>query len=142
MWRTMIYGILMWAVTIYAFRRGGWEEKLASSSLVVVSYLTPLVHDPAYESFHHFEFSIFILDIIYFLITLIIVLRTKKFWPIWVAAMSAMVIMAHLLPFMPLPREIAPYLYFRAEALWSWPTWVVIGIGVRRHSTRARMATG
>lgn len=34
-WRSIFFGILMWSVFIYAFRRGGWEEKLTLASVTI-----------------------------------------------------------------------------------------------------------
>lgn len=135
----MIYGLVMWIVTIYAFRRGGWEEKLASAGLVITSYLTVLLLSSS-SPFQRLEGSVLVLDTGHFLLMLVIVLRSRKFWPMWVAAMAAMSIMAHLLPYIP---QSSPYLYFRAEALWSWPIWALIGVAVWRHSAhRSGRATG
>jgi hypothetical protein len=128
----MIYGVVMWIVTVYAFRRGGWEEKLASAGLVVASYLTVLLRSDS-NPFHQLEGSVLALDMGHFLLMLVIVLLSRKFWPMWVAAMAAMSVIAHLLPYMP---QSSPYLYFRAEALWSWPVWALIGVAVWRHSAR------
>ena len=133
----MVYGILMWAVTIYAFRRGGWEERLAAVSTVVGSYVSPLL-TAENEQYLHVEWGVFFVDFAQALLMIFIMTISRKFWPIWVAAIASVQLMGHLLPYMP---AASPFIYYNSIALWSYPSWIVIAIGVRRHSlTRSRQS--
>lgn len=135
MLRPILYGILMWLVTIYAVRRGGWEEKIASVALVINSYLTVLLISPADTSYHSIEYAVLEIDLSYLLIAVFIAFISRKFWPMWIAAMAAMVVIAHLLPLMP---QFSPLLYSRAEALWSYPMWIMLAIATRKHDRLQR----
>ncbi len=130
MWRSMVYGILMWAVTIYAFRRGGWEERLAAATSVVGSYLSYLL-TAVDEQYRHLELGVFFVDLVQALLMIFIMMISRKFWPIWLAAISGVQLMGHLLPYMP---TVSPFIYYNSIALWSYPAWIIIAIGVRRHS--------
>lgn len=66
MWRPMIYGVLMWIVTVYAFRRGRWEERLCAAGGVVASYLTPLLVSPYERMYRQLEIEVMLIDLSYF----------------------------------------------------------------------------
>lgn len=130
MWRSMVYGILMWAITIYAFRRGGWEERLVALCGVVSSYLSPLLTSTD-QQYRHVELAVFFVDFAHAMLLILIMMLSRKFWPIWVAAIAGVQLMGHLLPYM---QIVSPIVYYNSIALWSYPAWIIIAVGVRRHS--------
>lgn len=128
--RPMLYGLLMWTIAIYAFRRGGWEERLAALGSVVGSYLTPLLTSVD-QQYHHVELAVFFVDFAHAMLLVLIMMLSRKFWPIWVAAIEGVQLMGHLLPYM---QIVSPIVYYNSIALWSYPAWIIIAVGVRRHS--------
>jgi hypothetical protein len=130
MWRTMIYGLLMWAVTIYAFRRGGWAEKLAASGIVVGSYLSALLLSPHAVQFRQVEASVVFVDLGLLFLLIVIGMRSTKFWPLWLTAFQGVTILAHFAPYV----HVSPWVYGRAASLWSWPSLIVLGFGIYNHN--------
>jgi hypothetical protein len=131
-WRPILYGILMWGVTIYAFRRGGWEERLCATACVASSYLTLVMLNPHYEiRYQDVEYGVVLVDLCYFLIIACIAMASRKFWPLWLGAITGVAIMGHLLPHVP---GGTPFLYQNAISLWSYPGWIIIALAVREHS--------
>jgi len=135
--RPMLYGVLMWAVAIYAFRRGGWEERLAAAGTLLVSYLTVLVASPSENYFRQVESAVAAVDICLFLLISLIALRSRKFWPLWLGAIQGVSLIGHLAPLLP---QIPPFASSSAVALWSYPLWIVLAFGVRQHD-RTRLNT-
>lgn len=131
--RPILYGILMWAVCFYAFRRGGRDERLAVVGIILNSYLTLLVVSPVAVRFRHVELPIVVVDFALLLLLQFIALRSRKFWPLWLAAMQAVAMMAHFAPLMP---HMLPAAYANASALWSYPMLTVLALAVRRHPAR------
>lgn len=130
MWVSMVYGVLMWTVTVYAFRRGGWMERIAAAGTMIASYLSALVVSPADDMFRHVEVKMAIVDFSLFLLLWSIGLSSKRFWPLWLAAIQGTVVLAHAAPLIP---NMSPFAVDRAVALWSWPQWVILAFGVRSH---------
>lgn len=128
--RPIVYGILMWAVCIYAFRRGGWAEKSAAVGIVVISYLSVIVNlsDPA--KYHHVEWDIIIIDSAFFLMMMFIVARSEKYWPMWLAALQGVTVLCHFASVAP---GIQAWVYFNSNALWSYPMLIILGFAIRRH---------
>lgn len=134
MWRMMIYGILMWAVTIYAFRRGGRAEKLAAIGIVVNSYMTVLLLGPPGTEFRQVETSVVLIDLALLLLLILISMRSRKFWPLWLTAFQGMTILAHFAPYV----HVSAWVYWRASSLWAWPMLLVLGCAVHRHDPTGR----
>lgn len=133
----MLYGVLMWVVTVYAFRRGGWEERLCASGGVVASYLTPLLMSSYESMYRHLEVEVMFIDIGYLLLMVSIALGSRKFWPMWVVAMIGQTVLAHLLAFMPYN---IPLVYREATVFWSYPKWIALAFAIRQHSLARRRA--
>lgn len=138
--RPLLYGIVMWGVTIYAFRRGGWEERVATTSCVIASYLAALVVIADGHHFRRVEIWLLLVDAAYLAILIAIVARSPKFWPMWAAAISGVTLMPHFLPYMPLPTGALRSVYRNAEAIWGWPLWLFMALGVRAHAKRKTQA--
>ncbi|WP_156405263.1 hypothetical protein [Sphingomonas sp. Root710] len=134
----MFFGILMWSVFIYAFRRGGWEEKLAITGVTVSAYLSVLLREPSEDPFGQVEVQVLSVDIALLVILLIVAFPSRKYWPLWVVAMQGMTLLAHFLPLMP---NMLPWTYYNAEALWSYPTLVVLAFGIYNHH-KAKISAG
>lgn len=128
--RHILYGLLMWAVCLYAFRRGGWAERLAAAGIIVATYLTVLVLSPAAIRYHQTEFAVVIVDSALFVLLLFISLRTEKFWPLWLVAMQGLTILSHLAPYVP---HVLPWAYHRAIVVWIYPMLIVLAYATRLH---------
>ncbi|KKC25972.1 hypothetical protein [Sphingomonas sp. SRS2] len=127
--RPMFYGLVMWASAFYAFRRGGWEERLVAISMILGSYMSALVPTTR-ASFEHVEASIAVVDLCLFVSLQLIALRSKKFWPLWIASIQGVSVLGHLAPLIPNMQPAAAY---NAVALWSYPSWVILALAVRSH---------
>lgn len=128
--RAILYGALLWGVSLYAFRRGGWAEKLAAGGFLTATYLSVLVLGPIATRYRHVEIPVVVVDGCLFLLLLFISLRSEKFWPLWLTAMQGLTILSHLAPFVP---HILPWSYYNAAVIWSYPTLIVLGFAVFQH---------
>lgn len=137
MWRIIIYGTLMWAVTIYAIRRGGREEKFAAIGVVINSYLGALLGNPSEARFQQVELAVAYADLALLLLLFVIALQSNRFWPLWITAFQGVTLLGHFAPLV----HLSPWLYQRAVASWSWPTLFLIGFAVRQHSLEKRRSS-
>ncbi len=128
--RPLLYGILMWAVCLYAFRKGGWAERLTAIGILLNSYITPFVLSPFEGRYRQVEMPVVIVDVALLVLLLFIALRSNKFWPLWLTAMQALTIFAHFAPMVP---HVIPWAYYNAAVIWMYPMLIVLGFGVRQH---------
>lgn len=134
--RQILYGILMWAVFVYALRRGAWAERLAAAGIIANAYLSFLLITPMSDRFKHLEAPVMLVDVALFVLLLFISLRSEKFWPLWLTAMHGLTTLAHFSPYVP---HMQPLGYWRAAASWSWPMLLVLAIGIRCHHLDRRI---
>lgn len=130
--RPMFYGLVMWVAAFYAFRKGGWEERLVAISMIIGSYTSALVASP-YGSFRHVEGSVALVDLCLLCSLQFIALRSDKFWPLWIAAVQGVTVLGHLAPLIP---NMQPSTSYNAVSLWSYPSWILLAFAVRNHSRR------
>lgn len=128
--RHLLYGILMWAVCLYAFYRGGWEERVAAAGIVVATYLTVLAVSPVAIRFHQVELAVVLVDTGLLGLLLFLSLRTEKFWPLWLSAMQGLTTLSHLAPYVP---HVIPWAYHRAVAVWMYPMLIILAFATRWH---------
>ena len=129
--RSLIYGALLWVTTIYVWRRGGREERIAVLGIFINAYLTLLVVRPYLTRFSDFETPVIVVDMALTASLLWIALRSKKFWPLWLVAMQALATLAHFAPLIP---HIIPWSYSSAVAIWGYPMLIVLLVVTHRDS--------
>ncbi|WP_156405262.1 hypothetical protein [Sphingomonas sp. Root710] len=134
----MVYGVLMWIVTVYAFRRGGWTERAAAAAMVVDSYVSVLVVSSPERMFRQVEVNMALTDFGLFVLLWCIGLWSNRFWPLWLAAIQGVTVLAHAAPLIP---NMLPYTTHRAVALWSWPQWFILAFAIHRHQRRPSIAS-
>jgi len=134
--RSLFYGIIMWSVFLFSYRYGGWEEKAAISTIVIGSYLTFVLTVAFRVRYRNIELSVALEDLGQFLLLQFIALRSKKFWPLWLAALTGVPLITHLAPLMP---GMLLQTYNNAIRLWSYPQLLVIALGtIHHHASRVR----
>jgi hypothetical protein len=139
--RPILYGILLWIVAIYAFRRGGADEKIVAIAFVAGSYLAPLVvFTVSFTHFHSVEIPLAMVDIAFGVFLLGVALRSSRYWPLWLTAMQGLTILSHFAPLVP---HMIPWNSRNAVVIWSWPMLVTLGLAVRRrHREQAAGQSG
>lgn len=127
----------MWAVAIYAFRRGGKDEKTVAAVLILATYLSPLAV-ASLQRFHRVEMPLAMVDFGLGCVLLLVALRSDKFWPLWLVAMQGLTVLSHFAPFVP---HMIPWNYRNAVVVWSWPMQIMLGFAVYYHHREQRALT-
>jgi signal transduction histidine kinase len=127
--RALLFGALLWGVAIYAWRRGGRDEKTVAVILILATYLSPPVV-ASLRRFHEVEIALAMVDIALGAALLYVALRSKKFWPLWLVAMHGLTILSHFAPYVP---HMIPWNYRNAVVMWSYPMQIVLGFAVYYH---------
>ena len=130
MLRVAIFYSLLTAVSLLAWRRGRQEERLAAATCVVGTLLTVAVSEEVARRFGDFNFAAFVIDLVVLLVFLGIALRSRRFWPMWVAGLQLVTTTVHLIRL--LNDELLSIVFGTALAVWSYPILLLIGIGAWR----------
>jgi len=65
-----------------------------------------------------------------------VALRSKRFWPLWVAGLQLTTSLGHILK--GIDQDLVPYAYGAALQFWSYPILIVLAIGTFRTQQRLR----
>ena len=128
------YWLLLAGVTGYALLRGKSDEQVAAVICVVATISTVLVNSPLTRRFTGVEIGVLVVDLMTLAAFTAIALRTKRFWPLWVAGFQLTSTFAHVLK--AVHFDLIPQVYAAAERFWVYPIFLFIIIGTWRSSQR------
>ena len=128
------YWLVLACVTGYALLRGKSDEQIAAMICVVATISTVLVNSPLTRRFTGVEIGVLVVDLMTLAAFTAIALRTKRFWPLWVAGFQLTSTFAHALK--AIHFDLIPQVYAAAERFWVYPIFLFIIIGTWRSSQR------
>lgn len=129
------YWLLLMAMAAYAFGRGRIDERLAAGICVIGSMATVIVSSPLNEKYSSVEMGVLIVDSLALLGFVLLALRSRRFWPLWVAGFQLTSVFAHFLR--AIRWDMLPQVYAAAERFWIYPIFMIIVFGTWRSQRRS-----
>lgn len=136
--RMLLFAALLFASTGYALFRGGTVERIGGITMFVGCFLTLAVNSPLSVRYASVEIRIMIVDMVMLLIFGALALLTDRYWPLWVAALQLLVVLAHVAK-LAYP-EMLQNGYGFVMAAWSYPQLLAIALGTRAYRSRMSSA--
>ena len=134
----MLFYALLLANCGYALVSGGKPERLAAAMLLAATVLSKLVALEMLGHFRGFEPDIFWVDVALLLGLTALALNTDRYWPIWMTALHAYTVIAHLGA---LANPGTVLVYMINSAVVSYPIVTMVGIATWRHHARLRQGS-
>lgn len=138
--------MLFWLLTLlacaYAATFGGRDGRWAASLIILASLLTIPAARLGRAAWGSIEPGVFFVDTVLMLGLYLLVLRSRRWWPIWMSGFHLTAITSHLAAF--LSEGFVPDIYFAAASFSAIPVPVCMVIGItldRRAAARARLWT-
>ena len=125
-----IFRILLVLIVLYAFLRGGREERIVAALCLAGAVLSKLVVSPLTERYGEMELGVLVVDISLFAGFVAIALRSERFWPLWVAGLQLTTIVGHFMK--ALNEELFYRSYGAAIGVWSYPILLILLVGTWR----------
>jgi hypothetical protein len=113
-------------------------DTLLVACTLVGCVLTFFVNSPLPERYASVELAIFGIDAAMLLIFTGLALRTDRYWPLWVAALQLLVVLAHLAK--AADPEMLRNGYGFNMAFWSYPQLLAIALGTRAYRKNLPMS--
>ena len=132
----LFYTLLLVAVTVYAYGRGHFDERLAATICVAGSLTTLALSKTGIDLYAGIEGSIFLIDVLALAAFILLALRSNRFWPLWVAGFQLTSVFSHLLK--ATHWSLIPQVYAAAERFWIYPIFLAIVVGTWRSRRRWR----
>jgi len=130
------YWLLLTGVAAYALWRGKGDERAAALVCDEATAASVLVNSPLTRRFAGVETGVLVVDLLTLAAFIAIALRTKRFWPLWVAGFQLTSTFAHVLK--AVHFSLVPQVYAAAERLWVYPIFLAIVVGTWRTQQRLR----
>ncbi|MGH6705303.1 MAG: hypothetical protein ACREB1_00640 [Sphingomicrobium sp.] len=120
----------------YALWRGRGDEKIAASVALLATIATQFAMPPPSLRYSGIQFSLVAIDIAVLAAFVAIALRSKRFWPLWVAGLQLTNSMSHLMK--GIESDLIAQAYAAAAVFWSYPILLIIIAGTWRTHQRER----
>jgi hypothetical protein len=138
MWK-WVYLIILLSASAYVLARGSKEERTILATLISAFFLTYLLYAQENRDWLIGHWSITIVDTLAFLILFYIALRSKRFWPLPIAALQFLPILTPLVAL--LGKNIVSYALGMTQGFWGYLQLLILVIASRRHQTRLAKLT-
>ena len=114
-------------MTLLALYRGDRETRAAALVCVGATILTLIMVTATYS---RIEIPVAVIDVAVLAAFTAIALRSRRFWPLWIAGLQLTTTLAHLLKM--LSPNLLNVAYAAAMKFWSYPILLIIAIAVLR----------
>lgn len=134
MFGPIIFGPLLLAVCLYAWWRGGGDERIVAATCLAGTAATMLAISPLHQRYAGVEQGLLFVDLAVLAGFVAVALKSNRFWPLWVAGLQLTTSVGHLLK--GIDHELLPRAYGAALQFWSYPILVILAAGTYRHHRR------
>ncbi len=138
----MIYGYVYLALLLTTFAFVGMfgeaMERCALAVIALGSVATRLVLVGQNGPWHRVEQTVLLIDCIALIAFMLISLRSKRFWPLWITAFQLIVVVAHAAK--SLYPNVIPPAYAIGESMWATFQIALLGLvsaNIRRQRSEA-----
>ena len=139
MFGPFIFGPLLLAVCLYALWRGGPDERVVAITCLAGTAATMLVISPLRQRYTGVEEGLLLVDLAVLAGFITVALRSKRFWPLWIAGLQLTTSIGHVLK--GIDQDLLPRAYGAALQFWSYPIVLILAVGTyRRHQRQLRAA--
>lgn len=133
-----VFGPLLLAVCLYAWWRGGSDERIVAATCLAGTAATMLVISPLRQRYAGVEEGLLLVDLAVLAGFITVALRSKRFWPLWVAGLQLTTSIGHMLK--GVEHDLLPRAYGAALQFWSYPILLLLAVGTYRSHRRLQRA--
>lgn len=130
---------LLFAVCLYAWWRGGADERIVALTCMAGTAATLLVISPLRQRYAGVEEGLLLVDLAVLAGFIMVALRSKRFWPLWVAGLQLTTSIGHILK--GVDQDLLPRAYGAALQFWGYPILVILAVGTYRAHRRMQQAS-
>jgi hypothetical protein len=134
--RVILFYALLLSVVVYAFARGGRSERAGAVIALAAALLSHAALSPMGSRFAEVELSVLAVDVAVLLAFVTLALKSERYWPIWIAALQLIGVLAHIAKLADPSMMRTGYAFIMA--FWSYPMLALIAIGTWRHHRTTR----
>ena len=130
------FRLILVLVVLYAFIFGRRDERQVAIICLFGTLATTLVLSPIAERFRGLESAVLLVDLMVLAGFLAVALRSRRFWPLWVAGLQLTTILGHFLKGVEV--DLVPRAYAAALNFWAYPIVLILALGTWRSHQRRK----
>ncbi len=127
---------LVFAVSVYAWWRGGADERIVAATCLAGTAATLLAVSPLQQRYSGVEEGLLLVDLAVLAGFVTVALRSNRYWPLWVAGLQLTTSIGHVLK--GIDQDLLPRAYGAALQFWSYPILLILAVGTFRRDQRLR----
>jgi hypothetical protein len=112
----IVYWITVLASCAYVGARGGPSERLCVGAVAIASLVTVALVSPFARRFHSMEWGVFGVDFCLLLVLILIVSRSRRYWPLWATGFQVVALISNTAILSP----VSPRAYALAQGFWAY----------------------
>lgn len=129
-----LFRLLLIATALYAFIRGGRDERVIALICLIGAAVTHVVISPLHQRFQGLEAAVLLVDLAMLAGFVAVALWSERFWPLWMAGIQLTTVMGHAMK--QVETTLLPRAYAASLGFWAYWTLVILAVGVWRHHQR------
>lgn len=110
-----------------ALVRGGRDERAVAIGYLIAALASTIVAMAGTANYRAPEYGVMAVDVLFFGFLMVIVARTRSFWPLWAAGAQLVGTVTHLAKVM--QPSMAMEAYATVQPLWAFPLLISLAIG-------------
>lgn len=126
----IFYFALLTLVCTFALVRGGREEKIVAVTAIAASLASAFLLPPLETRYGEVEAGIFLVDTVVLVIFVGLALRSRRFWPLWIAGIQLTTNFSHLIK--AVNASLLPAAYAVAAQFWVYPILLILFVATWR----------
>jgi len=134
--KLIVFYLLLLVCCGYALLRGGAPERIGAAIYAIGTALTVLTYRAWAQRFGAVEVGIMALDLATTVALLVLALRARRWWPLWVTALQAVSTVGHLAKLA--DPQMIRWAYAFLLGIWSYPILAIIAFGTFNHQRRLK----
>lgn len=131
-----LFYALLTVATLLAFTIGGRPEKQVAMMLIAATVASKFVAWQPFAHFGRFEPALFAIDLLLLVGLGSVAVRSDRYWPIWLTALHAYSMVAHVARLLIPATDLSVYL--ANSALMADPGLILLMVGSWRHYRRQK----
>jgi hypothetical protein len=125
-----IWAVAMFAVSAYAWWRGGWVERAVAVTNVIAWIATIIVQNRT--NWVDPQWGMFIVDVLFLVVLLLLVVRSDRLWIMPAAAFQLLGVVTHAAIIA--DPGVRARAYITALILWSYLVLITFAVGAHLHA--------
>jgi hypothetical protein len=130
----MEIAILFWAMMLaagsYSVALGGWEGRTTMGLFVLAALATIASNRWLVLNWQETNLTVCLIDTATFVATYLIAVKSRRWWPIWVAAFQLNSVAAHVATM--ISPDFSNFVYQGYASLWALPSMLIMVFGIFR----------